>query len=193
MNWLNYFRDNLAGAGQVLLGRPEGLNRLDTSLEGFWRSFGLIIIIAPLSFLFLINQDLLAPEPGGAPPPVTGELAALFSGALIVDWFAFPFIFALLAPSVGLASRYVPFIVARNWAALIIAAASAIVEVTRLLGILPVGGVPVALIVVAVVWLRLSYLLVRTTLVVSMTIAIAVVALDFLVSRVIMAVVFRML
>ena len=48
MNVLAYLRDNLAGAWQVMLGRPEGLNRLDTSLEGFWRSFAAIVLVVPI-------------------------------------------------------------------------------------------------------------------------------------------------
>ena len=47
----NIVRDNLTGAWHLMLGRPEGLNRLDTSLEGFWRSFAAVILLVPFGHL----------------------------------------------------------------------------------------------------------------------------------------------
>lgn len=186
MNWIAYIRDNFSGAAQILSGRPEGLNRLDTSLEGFWRSFAVVIIIAPFAFLALISQATLPAETTeAAAEPLTGALIALYGVALLVDWFAFPLVFALLAPSFGLGSRYVPFIVARNWASVIIAAVVASVHVLRILGILPVAAMPYALLVVLAIALRLSYVLVRTTLSVSMPMALPIVVVDFLLSLVV--------
>jgi hypothetical protein len=185
MNWLTYFRENLAGASQILLGRPEGLTRLDTSLEGFWRSFALVVIVAPIAFLALVGQEPLPSEPNAVIEPLTGARVALYGMTLLVDWFAFPLVFALLAPSFGLGSRYVPFVVARNWASVIISSILAIVHLLRIFGLVPAAILPFALLVALAVALRLSYVLVRTTLSVSMAMALPIVALDFLLSLVI--------
>lgn len=184
MNWFTYFRDNLAGASQILLGRPEGLNRLDTSLEGFWRSFGIVIIVAPIAFLTLVGEEPPA-DPNAVVLPLTAARILSYGVTLLIDWFAFPLVFALLAPSFGLGSRYVPFIVARNWASIIISAIIAIVHVLRIFELLPTTVLPYALLVVLAIAIRLSYVLVRTTLSVSIAIALSIVVLDFLLSLVI--------
>lgn len=184
MNGVNYVRDNLTGAWQVMLGRPDGLNRLDTSLEGFWRSFAAVILLAPFALLSLISQQPLLPESGVA-EPLTGGTIALNGFALLVDWFAFPLIFALLAPPFGLGSRYVPYIVARNWASVLIAAIVAVVHGLHLLGLLPSALMPFALIVAIAVALRFSYVIARTTLSVSVAMALPIVVLDLLISLVV--------
>ena len=182
MGGLTAVRDNLAGALEVMLGRPEGLNRLDTSLDGFWRSFGAVVLVAPFALLSLLSQQPLAVEAGRPPAPLTGARLALYGIALLVDWFAFPLVFALLARPFGLGSRYVPFIVARNWASVIIGAMVAVVHVLHLLGVLPTVLLPYALLVAIAVSLRFSYVIARTTLLVSMAMALPIVILDLLLS-----------
>ena len=185
MNWLAYFRENLAGAWQVLSGRPEGLNRLDTSIEGFWRSFAVVVIVAPIAFLALLGEEAAPTDPAVVIEPLTAAKILLFGVTVLVDWFAFPLVFALLAPSFGLGSRYVPFIVARNWASIYISAIVAIVHVLRIFGLVPIVVLPYALLIVLAIALRLSYVIVRTTLAVAIAMALPIVVLDFLLSLVI--------
>jgi hypothetical protein len=175
-------KENLAGAWEVMLGRPEGLNRLDTSLEGFWRSFAAVILLVPFALMALFSQAPLADETGATAPHLTGSGLALEGIALLADWFAFPIVFALVARPFGLGSRYVPFIVTRNWAAVIIGAIVGVVHALHLVGILPTALVPYLLLVAIAVALRFSYVIARTTLAVSMGMAIPIVMLDLLLS-----------
>ena len=191
MNAIAPIRDNLAGGWQVMLGRSDGLDRLDTSLEGFWRSFAAVILLAPFALLSLLSQRPLQSETGTA-APLTGGMLAFDGIALLVDWFAFPLIFALLAPPFGLGSRYVPFIVARNWASVIIGAMVAVVHALDLLGVLPSALMPYVLLVAIVVALRFSYVIARTALAVSMALALPIVVLDLLISLVVWSVVDRL-
>ena len=184
MNAIAYLRENLAGAWQVMLGRSDGLNRLDTSLEGFWRSFAAVILVAPFALLALISEQPLLAE-SGATRPLTGGAVALYGVALLVDWFTFPLIFALLAKPFGLGPRYVPFIVARNWAAVIIGAMVAVLHVLHLLSVLSSAAMPFAVLAVTVIALRFAYMIARTTLVVSVAIALPIVILDLTLSLVI--------
>ncbi|MGH6924724.1 MAG: hypothetical protein ACRED5_13385 [Propylenella sp.] len=174
--------ENLAGAWEVMLGRPEGLNRLDTSLEGFWRSFAAVILLVPFALLALFSQEPLAEQTGGSAPHLSGSGLALEGIALLADWFAFPVVFALVARPFGLGSRYVPFIVTRNWAAVIIGAMVGVVHALHLAGVLPTALVPYLLLVAIAVALRFSYVIARTTLAVSMGMAIPIVMLDLLLS-----------
>jgi hypothetical protein len=179
---LGDIRANLAGAWEVMFGRTQGLGRLDTSLEGFWRSFAAVILVVPFAIVGHMSQRLMAEAGGQAAPPLTGPGVALETFALLVDWVAFPLIFALLARPFGLGARYVPFIVARNWASVIIAALVSVIHVLHILGVLSSALAPFFLIVAIAVALRFSYVITRMTLLVSMGMALPIVALDFLVS-----------
>ena len=170
-----------------MLGRPEGLNRLDTSLEGFWRSFAAVILVAPFALLSLLSQRPLQSGTASA-VPLSGGVLAWDGLALLVDWFTFPLIFALLAPPLGLGARYVPFIVARNWASVIIAAMVAVVHALHLLGVLPTAVMPYVLLVAVAVALRFSYVIARTALAVSVALALPIVVLDLVISLVIWSV-----
>jgi hypothetical protein len=178
---LRSIRDNLAGAFEVMLGRPDGLDRLDTSVDGFWRSFGAVILVAPFAFLSLLSQQALSTQ-AGASSGLTGAQITLDGIALLVDWFTFPIVFAILARPFGLGSHYVPFIVARNWASVVIAAMVSIVHILHLVGVLPSAAMPYALLLAIAVSLRFSYVIVRTTLFVSMALALPIVLFDLLLS-----------
>jgi len=180
-----YLRENLSGAWQVMLGRAAGLNRLDVSLEGFWRSFAAVVLVAPFALLALISEQPLVAESEGAAATLTPGVLTVYVVALLVDWFAFPLAFALLARPLGLGSRYVPFIVARNWASVIIGAFVAAVHALHLLGVLPTAVISIGVLVVTVVALRFAYVIARTALAVSMALALPIVILDFLLSLII--------
>jgi hypothetical protein len=188
MNLIVYVRDSLASAWQVMLGRPEGLSRLDTSIDGFWRSFGAVILLAPFALISLIGPRAAGPEGGEIVQSFGGSELTFYSIAVLVDWFSFPLVFALIAPAFGLGSRYVPYIVARNWASVIIGAMVALVHVPRILGVLSVEVAPYLLLAALAVALRFSYVIARTTLGISMALALPIVILDFLVSLVVWSV-----
>jgi hypothetical protein len=181
MNLVAYLRDNLAGAWQVMLGRSQGLNRLDTSLDGFWRSFAAIVFLIPFTSMSLLSQDLYNRN-SGIPARLTGGSFGIYGIALVVDWVAFPLIFAVLARVFGFGARYVPFIVSRNWASVILTALAAIVDLLHLGGVLPSPALPVAGLIVTAIAIYVSYKVTRTALAVSVVTAVPIVVLDILVS-----------
>jgi hypothetical protein len=173
-------RANLIGALEVMLGRPDGLKRVDASVEGFFRSFGAVLLLLPFGALSLISQQKVAAELDAEALGDGGFGLAMT--ALLVDWFAFPVVFALLARPFGLSARYVPFIVTRNWAAVVIAAMVGVVHAGHLLGVVPSSMLRFALLVAIAVALRFSYVIARTALAIPGWMALAVVAMDFLLS-----------
>lgn len=175
-----YVRDNLAGALEVMLGRPQGLQKLDITLEGFWRSFGAFLLILPFAVLALISQERLAAESAEAMPP-SGSLA-LEIGVLGIDWIAFPLLFALIARPLGLGPGYVPFIVTRNWASVVLGAIMAAVHALFLVGILPGPFATLLLFAFVALALRFSYVITRATLDAPMRLALPIVIFDFLLS-----------
>jgi hypothetical protein len=182
MGGLSTIRDSLVGAWQVMLGRVEGLNRLDFSLEGFWRSFAAVILLVPFVLLMLLSERPLAEEAGVAAEPLTSGRLALEFIALLTDWFAFPLLFAVIAPPFGLGSRYVPFIVTRNWASVIVGAMIGLIQVLIIIGGIPTPVASFVMLAAFAVSLRFSYVVVRITLAVSMGMALPIVVLDLLLS-----------
>jgi hypothetical protein len=175
-------RDNLVGAWLVMLGRPEGMQRMDLSLSGFWRSFAAIIALVPLAGLELVSERRIAMEAGEAPGALTSSDLVVQAVALAADWVTFPIVFALLARPLGLGGRYVPFIVARNWASVLIAAMVSAVHAVHVIGVLPSLLASVLLFAAFALALRFSYVIVRTTLGVPPGAALPIVILDVLIS-----------
>jgi hypothetical protein len=175
-------RDNLAGAWDIMLGRPAGLHRLDLTLAGFWRSFGAIILLVPLVWLQFVSEPGIMPEAGETPGASTSGDLVTVAVALLLDWVTFPLVFALLARPLGLGARYVPFIVARNWAAVIVGAMVSVISVVQLIGVLPSVLATVLAYAAIAISLRFAYVIVRTTLAVPRNVALPIVIVDTLIS-----------
>ena len=182
MNLFGNLGDNLAGAWLIMRGRAEGLNRLDLSVEGFWRSFAAIVLIVPFAVVGLISQRTFVEDGEAAADPLTESGLGLESVALLGDWLTFPLVFAAMARPLGLAARYVPFIVARNWASVIITAMVSIVHAGHIVGLLPSELASLLLFLAVAIALRFSYVIARTTLGVPFTAAVPIVLLDLLIS-----------
>jgi hypothetical protein len=170
-------RENLSGAWQVMNGDSAGLARLDTSIEGFWRSFGAIILIAPVFLLAVAAQDRVALE---LDKPLEGSLSLPVEVLVwLVNWILFPFLMAMVARPLGIAAQYVSFIVARNWATVLVSAILAMPLLAYLAGIISTN----MLFFVWFPFLALSgyfaFRIVRTALTVPAGLAVGIVLADF--------------
>lgn len=178
-------RRNLAGAWALMNGRAAGLQQLDLSIEGFWRSFGAVLLVVPFVAVALYSERTAIIAAGEPLPDLTLSYIGLRLSTLMADWVAFPVIFALIAGPLGVASQYVPLIVARNWAAVIIAVIFAAPHLLHIFGVLPTPVLAFVLLGILAVAIRFAYLMVRTALAVTASIAIPVVLLEVLMSFVI--------
>ncbi len=181
---ISWIRENLAGAWAVMNGDSAGLTRLDTSIEGFWKSFGAIVLVLAFSLPVLLAEPALLAENATGEPPAAGPTALRFV-AVAVDWVAFPLLFALLARPLGLASQFVPYIACRNWSSVIVAGVYGAVLLPYVAGLLPAAVVPYLLFAVFGLALRFSYMVARTALGVPAGLAIPIVILEVLVSLVV--------
>jgi len=105
-----------AGAWGLLHRRPEAVNQFNLSLEGFWRSFQIHILLAPLHFgiLIMLGQSL--------DPELTGGKGTTFLGAAVIytaHLASFPILMIFLARHLQLAHNYVPYIIVQNWAGVV--------------------------------------------------------------------------
>jgi hypothetical protein len=173
---------SLGGAFDLFLGRAEGLQRLDRSIDGFWRSFLVILLILPINAVSMLAASRLE--------GTAETFGQLFWGGLPVlalDWITFPILLAAAAGPLGVQRTYVDYVVARNWASPIAAGLLAVPLVLQGAGFLPAPiGTLLSLVAMAVV-LRYHYMIVRIALGVTIPLAVGIVVADVFLSLVIVA------
>jgi hypothetical protein len=128
---------SLAGSLKLLNKDAEGIRHLEISYEGFWHSFAAILLTAPAFVVAVAEHRLRA----GLPPE-----AGLFSdpwlvadevGAALFCWIAFPLALIGVLRPLGLGHRYLGYVVAYNWSAVIAAFVLAVPQAMVVLGLVP--------------------------------------------------------
>lgn len=106
-------REELSAAifGAWLLARwdERGLGYFDFSVDGFFRSFFAAVIAAPVFIATLIQS--YGPVESGV-----GRVVAAETLNYALQWVLFPIAAIFLTRMLGLSRRYVPLVVASNWA-----------------------------------------------------------------------------
>jgi len=177
-----------AGAAWALFrGDPSGMRRLDVSVDGFWRSFAVVLLHLPaLAIVYAAERQAIIDR--SAFTAETFPLALFLASHLarhVVGWFLQPAVLALLARPFGLSRVYAPLVVARNWASLIAMVVLLLPSLPVLFG-LASGKVLDHLSNIAVmVLLRYDYMVVRAATGLPVGFSIGLVALDFVLSGVI--------
>ena len=109
---------SLKGAWRVMTGRPDGMRMLDTSLEGFWDSFFAMIVAFPaLAIGWFASADTFVQYIEGV------SRASIVARLAIVDlavWLLPLIILGLVAKQVGIADRFVHYVVSGNWASAVL-------------------------------------------------------------------------
>jgi hypothetical protein len=106
-------RRSLHGAMLLARGEVAGMGWLDLSFEGFWRSFAAPLLAAPAYALVIADQYVHVGYHGPLAPVLVGEAVSY-----AIQIVAFPLLAMLVTRFLGLGARYVPLVVATNWASL---------------------------------------------------------------------------
>jgi hypothetical protein len=158
---------------------PAGMHFFDTSIEGFWRSFWAAALLAPPYFYLASFRVEHAAGDG-----VHAWLVEIIAYA--INWTAFQVAALYLTEAFERAGRYVTYIVAYNWAAVV---QFGIDFPAALIFLHTDGVVPdeirvlFVLAVTAVLWFY-QFFVARTALDVPGPIAMAIVACDILIGYV---------
>lgn len=179
----NEVAHSLRGAWRLFLDRPDALRFFDTSIEGFWRSFAAIFLLVPAYALTayaeyrVILSDSIADEG-------FSNAAFIFDKglALCLDWIALPILLAVLARPFGITRTYGPFIVARNWCAVVAVVPFGAIGLLFALDILGVDTANFLFLAALIVVLRYNFLIARRALAAGTVFAIGIVVLDLVVS-----------
>ena len=149
----------LYGAWRLARFDAAGMNQFDQSLRGYWRSFRVAVLAAPLTAL-LIAIDLSSKKmDGGWLRLLAGE-----SIAYVIGWVAFPLVAFYLCEAINRRAQYLGFIVAYNWSTLIQLAILLPALIIALSGILPAGVAGVLTLAAEAVLLVYEWFIVRTAL-----------------------------
>ncbi len=110
----DYIQQSLSGAARLMAGRKDGVRLLDISADGFWTSFFAIVVALPamtVGWVTLANEIAFQGDGIGSRLSIVFRLAAIDMLAWIVPLG----LLALVARFVGIANRFVQFVVASNW------------------------------------------------------------------------------
>ncbi len=105
------------GAWRLARLDPAGMLLFDLTIEGFWRSFFAAVVVAP--FYFATIAIRFAAEMEDAADAGLVPYLVVKLGAYGVGWILYPVVMIGVARLMGLSARYVPFIIAYNWSAVI--------------------------------------------------------------------------
>ena len=109
-----YVTNALYGAYRLARADTNGLSYFDNSAAGFWRSFFAAVLIAPLFLILLIIRFSVDDIGASAIRFYTFEAIAY-----VIGWVLFPLVVFYLVETLGKQERYVGFIIAYNWAAVL--------------------------------------------------------------------------
>ncbi len=167
----------LYGAWRLAHFDPKGMGYFDRSLEGFWRSFRVSILVAPLWAAIVAMDVSEMKTTGGWFNILAGE-----SIAYVIGWAAFPLLAFYLTEFVDRRSQYLGFIVAYNWSSVIQLALFFPVRLILHSGILPNGLVLLIIYAVQIGLLVYEWFIVRTALNLPGLGAAGIVAIDVFIS-----------
>jgi hypothetical protein len=157
---------------------PIGFEWLDRSVEGFWRSFRIAVLLLP-AFALHVFYDLSDAEIAASLP----RILAIEGIYYIIAWTAFPVFVHPIAVALGREQRYVGYIVAINWSQVIQYGVLIPVETLIFLG--QGGGIGTFLgVVVFFALVFYLWFIAKTALDIPGTTAAGIVVLDILISQV---------
>jgi hypothetical protein len=109
----------LTGAWRLLMGKPDGARLLDVSADGFWNSFFAVVVAFPA---LIVGWVGIANELGDLGGDFGSRVSIVLRLAVIdlLAWIVPLLALGLVARSAGFADRYVHFVVASNWASVLL-------------------------------------------------------------------------
>ncbi|HEY9080629.1 hypothetical protein [Magnetovibrio sp.] len=168
---------SLMGALRLARFDEKGALFFNTTLQGFWNSFWVAALIAPLYFLeFVLRWNL---------EDVSAPGLRYFSVEIIMyamGWVAFPLAMVYVCRLMGWSQRFLVFGVANNWADLIVSAFAIPVQIAITTGVLTGSAMSFMLASVIVYSLGLSWFVARHTLNITGLAASGVVALSVMIN-----------
>lgn len=103
---------SIQGAWLLARFKPEGMAWFNITADGFWRSFFAAVLLAPF---FAVPSAIFYAEATVS----LGRYVAADIAHYVLAWIVFPVAMIYVARALNLTDRYVGFIIAYNWSAVI--------------------------------------------------------------------------
>jgi len=104
------------GAWRLMMGRPDGAQLLDISADGFWNSFfAMLVAMPPMAVGWVAMANEIGGDAFGTRLGVVLRLAFVDLATWVLPLVAL----GAAARLVGIAPRYVAYVVASNWGSVI--------------------------------------------------------------------------
>ncbi|WP_341894918.1 hypothetical protein [Ferrovibrio terrae] len=168
----------LKGLGLLLRGDGRALLYYDLSLDGFWRSFWLPLLML-VAYALLMRPDAVEQAYWGDD---TTAFALVQVVKFAVAWAAYFALIAGLSRLYGLGQRFAVFVVLYNWAQGITTAATLPILAASTWGLLPAGTLGGWSTALLLAWLYIVVRIARLGLGAPLPLALAAAALDLMVS-----------
>lgn len=163
-----------AAASTLARGDARGIDMLDLSIGGFWRSFQAVLWLVPLHALLLLILTHTAAD-AAVPIDWTSEFVSLFARFAL-----FPVVAMALTRLMGLTARFVPLVTASNWASVLQGAF--LVAALLLVSLLPEETRPMLQFIAFAMTMAYGWFVTRSALATTGTVAFGFVLADFLTS-----------
>jgi hypothetical protein len=172
----------LGAAIRLARGDATALQLLDTSMAGFWRSFGAIFIVAPIYLIAMTAEMQLSEAVAGVgmTPDFGFYLARLVT--LGIDWIAYPAAMVFVARMLALSRVYAAYIVAYNWTSVVIVVVLTAPALGFSIGLLSATLASIASLIITLWALYFRFYVARIALGAPVGTAIGLVIFDFALS-----------
>jgi hypothetical protein len=134
---------SIYGAWRLARVDREGMNWFNHSIAGFWHSFFVAVLVAPLLAPVLVFRFIGSTDEFDVGHTIASELISYGLG-----WIVFPIVALLVCRLMNLTEDYVSYIIAYNWSHIIPAALILPIVLSAILGLVPSDLVDFALLAV---------------------------------------------
>lgn len=168
---------SLYGAWRLFLRDPRGIEWLDTSIEGYWKSFFCAVVVLPGYALWVVSRDYSLVEAGFF------RILTVEGIEYVIQWVAWPLIMAYIAPVLDRSENYIRYIVAFNWGASIYILIALFILAVEHVGFMPKGIIGLVMLSGTIIVLLYHWYILRIGLEVSGVGAAGLVASEFILSH----------
>jgi hypothetical protein len=182
---LAYINRSVDAAFALVMRDKRAWDKFDLSVEGFYRSFLAILVVAPMNIVTdiiatnVVNVERLK-QGKPALTQAYGMPEALFSTiTFVLQWMIFPIAMIFVLRFLGLTHRYAPLIVAHNWGTIVVYLFSLVPFLLYASGIVGAGDVAGLYMIVLVFTLYYRYYTAETALDAGWSVAASVALLGF--------------
>lgn len=172
----------ISGSLKLLNRNAEGYEGFEVSIPAFWRSFAAMVLTAPAFVTALAFDRMQLGLPAEAGLFADGWVVAREGLVAGLAWIVFPLLMIGVVRRLGLGSRYVGYIIAYNWSAVITTAIFALPTALYVLGLATYGLSILYAVAFGIIVAQYRWFLAKTSLGISGGLAALIVAADFCVN-----------